>query len=156
MNVQKNGSWIEQETENEITVSSAEEKVSPNADLVIKKYYKKCDHTTKEYVELPKEMINLTQEELEKQYKEFEVESFSSNEVVLIKEEEGYCNEHYLVRTENGRLVIYQINEAGDQKLYERTEISTEYLPQVDMSELEQGIKVYGKEELNSLLENFE
>ena len=44
---------------NEIIETNAnEEKVSPNATLVIKKYYKECGHTTKDYAEIPEEMVN--------------------------------------------------------------------------------------------------
>ena len=34
--------------ENEIKVSSAETRVSPNAELIIRTYYKGCGHTTEE------------------------------------------------------------------------------------------------------------
>ena len=51
------------------TTSANEEKVAANAILILKKYYAKCDHTINEYVELPKELVNMTKKEVEEQYK---------------------------------------------------------------------------------------
>ena len=47
-----------------ITTSTSQEKVSPNATLVIKKHYSKCGHTTKEYAEIPEEFVNMDEEEI--------------------------------------------------------------------------------------------
>ena len=68
--------------DDEVEVNSTTEKVSPNAFLIIKKEYNECGHTTEENVEIPAEMVNKTQEEIEQMYKDFKVESFSPNEVV--------------------------------------------------------------------------
>lgn len=48
--------------ENIVTLetNASEEKVSPNATLIIKKYYKKCGHTTKDYATVPEEIVNKT------------------------------------------------------------------------------------------------
>ena len=70
----------------EIKVSETETKVSPNAELVIKKYYKECGHTTEEKRNVANDMVNKTQEEIEKLYPDYKVESFFNNKIVLIKE----------------------------------------------------------------------
>ena len=44
-------------------VVATKEKVSANSQLIIKKYFKQCDHTINEYVEMPQELVNLTKEE---------------------------------------------------------------------------------------------
>ena len=76
----------EQGQENTTVVSSAEEKVSANAELILKKYYTKCDHTINEYVELPQELVNLTKEQVQEKYKDWQVIGFEKGKVTLYKE----------------------------------------------------------------------
>ena len=140
----------------EIKVSETETKVSPNAELVIKKYYKECGHTTEEKRNVANDMVNKTQEEIEKLYPDYKVESFFNNKIVLIKEEEGQCDEHYIVRDENSNIMIYKILSDGKEEIYQNTGISTEYLPETDKISLRDGIKVFGRENLNSVIEDFE
>ena len=143
-------------TDDEVEVNSTTEKVSPNAFLIIKKEYNECGHTTEDDVEIPNEMVNKTQEEIEQMYKDFKVESFSSNEVVLYKNVNGKCGEHYTVKDENGKVVVYNTNEKGEEVLYEETSISTEYLTENDVENIKKGIEIYGKQNLNSFIEDFE
>ena len=138
----------------EIKVSETETKVSPNAELVIKKYYKECGHTTEEKRNVANDMVNKTQEEIEKLYPDYKVESFFNNKIVLI--EEGQCDEHYIVRDENSNIMIYKILSDGKEEIYQNTGISTEYLPETDKISLRDGIKVFGRENLNSIIEDFE
>ena len=140
----------------EIKVSETETKVSPNAELVIKKYYKECGHTTEEKRNVAQDMVNKTQEEIEKLYPDYKVESFFNNKIVLIKEEEGQCDEHYIVRDENSNIMIYKILSDGKEEIYQNTGISTEYLPETDKISLRDGIKVFGRENFNSIIEDFE
>lgn len=140
----------------EIKVSETETKVSPNAELVIKKYYKECGHTTEEKRNVANDMVNKTQEEIEKLYPDYKVESFFNNKIVLIKEEEGQCDEHYIVRDENSNIMIYKILSDEKEEIYQNTGISTEYLPETDKISLRDGIKVFGRENLNSIIEDFE
>lgn len=140
----------------EIKVSETETKVSPNAELVIKKYYKECGHTTEEKRNVANDMVNKKQEEIEKLYPDYKVESFFNNKIVLIKEEEGQCDEHYIVRDENSNIMIYKILSDGKEEIYQNTGISTEYLPETDKISLRDGIKVFGRENLNSIIEDFE
>lgn len=140
----------------EIKVSETKTKVSPNAELVIKKYYKECGHTTEEKRNVANDMVNKTQEEIEKLYPDYKLESFFNNKIVLIKEEEGQCDEHYIVRDENSNIMIYKILSDGKEEIYQNTGISTEYLPETDKISLRDGIKVFGRENLNSIIEDFE
>ena len=51
--------------ENEITeANSADEKVSANAILILKKFYLGCEHTINEYVEIPQDVVNMTEDEV--------------------------------------------------------------------------------------------
>lgn len=139
-----------------IEANAIEEKISPNCFITEKTYYKKCGHTTNKYVELPKELVNQTKKEAQEKYPDYEIEKFESNNIVLYKEKEGECGEHFLVKDNEGTVTIYQILENGTKKEYEATDITTEYLPETDKINMHNGIEVIGKQELNQLIENFE
>lgn len=142
--------------EDDIVASSTELKLSPNAELIIQKQYNKCNHIINEYAEILPEMVNRNQEEIEDMYSNFTVETFNNNKLVVMKQENGVCGEHYILREENGNVIVNEINENDEEKLYERTSISTEYLTQTDLINLKNGIKIYGRENLNSFLEDYE
>lgn len=142
---------------NDIEVSSIEEeKISPNATLILKKHYEECDHIIKEYIKIPEEYVNLTKEELIEKQDDWEIESFSKDKIILIKQVDGLCNEHYVLKENNGTIVVYQVDENNNETLKEETGIAIEYLTESDRLRLEEGIRIYGNEELNSTLEDFE
>lgn len=146
-----------QEMQNEIIKTNAEEeKISPNASITLKKTYKKCGHTTSKYQEISEELVNKTEEELQEIYEGWTIEKFSDTQIVLSKQEEGECGEHYIVKDHEGKVTIYEVLEDGSQKEYEVTDISTEYLTETDKMNMENGIEVNGKQNLNQLIEDFE
>lgn len=141
--------------ENTVKANTQEEKTSPNCSLTTKTYYKKCGHTVSQYANLPQELVNLTKEEIQQKYAEYEVESFASNEIILLQEKEKECGEHYRVKDKDGLVTIYQILEDGSEQEWETTGVTTEYLPQTDKINMKNGIRVNGKQALNQLIEDF-
>lgn len=148
--------YEELENSNMLETNSSEEKISPNSSITYKTYYKGCGHTKEEYNNMPQELINCTKSEIEEKYTEWQVEKFASNEVVLYREVDGECGEHYLVKEKEGKLVVYKILENGEEQEYETTQIYTDYLTDTDKIEIQNGIRVNGKQELNQLIEDFE
>ena len=139
-----------------IDTSSKEERISPNSILVEKTYFKKCDHLVKKTKEMPEELINLTEKEIEKTFSGWQIEKFSKDKVVIYKEDEGNCNQHYVIKENNGVLGIYVTDENGKLVLKENTEIQTQYLPEIDLEKLKNGIEALGDNELNTVLEDYE
>ena len=148
--------YEEMENEKLIETNSNKEKISLNCSLTLKKYYKKCGHTISEYKEIPEELINKTQEELEQEYENWKVEKFSSNEIILYREFDGECGEHYVLRDKEGKIVIYKKLDTGEEIEYEKTEIATDYLTDTDKMNIKNGIEVNGKQNLNQVIEDFE
>lgn len=143
--------------ENEMLQTNAqEEKISPNCSFTVRTYYKGCGHITSQYNNIPDELVNKTEEELKEMHPEYLIETFKSNEVVVYIEKEGKCGEHYLVKDLNGTVVIYERLSDGTERLIEETGISTDYLPETDKIQIQEGIEVNGKQELNQLIENYE
>lgn len=142
--------------QNATTVSSIEEKLAANALMVLKKYYRKCEHTINEYVELPQELVNMTQQEIQNEYPDWEVIGFESGKLTLYKEFDDECGEHFKLKIEDEKVVIYSVNKDGSESLYEKTNISSEYLTETDLINMQDGLEIYGKEELNKIIEDFE
>lgn len=140
----------------EIETNSNEEKISPNCLLILKRYYDECQHTINEYVDIPQDLVNGTEYDLKKEYPYWEIEKFSSTEIVLYKEFNSNCGQHFILKEDNGKITVYKINENSEEEVYEKTEISLEYLSETDKIKIKDGIKVNGIEELNLLLEDFE
>ena len=150
---------VENVTENNtnmVETNANEERISPNAFITFKQTYKKCGHTTSEFVEVPQEFVNLSENELKERYTDWTVEKFTDTDIILSKEVEGSCNEHYVVRDVDGTVTVFHILEDGTEEEYMITDIATEYLTDTDKIEMEKGIKINGKQNLNQLIEDYE
>ena len=140
----------------EETNSSEEEKVSPNAIITFEKFYNKCEHTIYRYEKAPSSIVNSPRDEVEKKYDKWKIKEFSNDKIVLFQEVNGECGEHYMLRDVEGKINIYKLDEEGNETLLNETDIATEYLTETDMINMDNGLIVYGKENLNQLLEDFE
>lgn len=147
---------IEEQAKLEVQSNVNEEKISPNCLITFKKFYDTCRHTLNEYISVPEILVNKTQSELQEEYEDWKIKEFSSTRIILFREYEGECGEHYILRENDGKIAIYKINGNNDEVLFEQTEIATDYLAEADKIELENGIHINGKESLNQLLEDFE
>lgn len=148
--------YKEQEYKNILQANSDEEKISPYCSFTINTYYKKCGHTKNEYKELPEELVNCTKKEIEEKYKDYKIEKFANNEIVLYQEKNGECGEHYILKDTDGKAKVYLKKENGEEELIEETDISIDYLPETDKINMKKGIEVNGKQKLNQLIEDFE
>ena len=63
---------------------------------------------------------------------------------------------HYLLKGDNGYISVFYLDDNGEEFLYKKTNIATDYLSEEDIDELEIGIEVVGIEEVNKRLEDFE
>ena len=154
-NSSKELSEVEKIEEVEIA-NSDEEKISPNAILILKKYYMECSHTQEETKTMPDKLVNMSKKDLEEEYEGWQLEKFSKNQVILIKNQSGICGEHYEVKEKDGYIVVYKLDEKGEENLYMTTTITIEYLPETDKHALKKGIYLYGNQELNEILQDFE
>ena len=144
--------------ENNVTVSTSltEEKVSPNCTIVEKQYFTGCDHLIKDIKEIPEDWINMTEEQILEQYPDWTLESFTNNQIIVSQEKEGYCGEHYVIRTHDDVIGIYTLDENGKETLKEDTDIPTMYLTEEDLEILNKGIQAIGENQLHQVLEDYE
>lgn len=147
---------IQKQARLDIEVNSGEEKISPNCLITLKRYYKECEHLINEYMDIPQDLVNKGEEDLQKQYPNWEIQKYSSTDIILYKEFDSSCGQHFILRNDNGKITVYKINDDNQEEVYEKTEISIDYLTETDKIEIQNGIRVQGIEELNQLIENFE
>lgn len=139
-----------------IQTSTSKVKTTPNTLMIFKTYYTKCKHYINSYEDIDASAVNLTQEEIKEKYKGWKIEQFSEEQILLEREEEEYCNEHYKLKLEDGKVYIYIIDSNNNSTKWKDTEITSEFLTEEDILRLKEGITVYGKENLSSVLEDYE
>ena len=147
--------FVERE-ENVIQTMASEDKISPNAIIILKTYYIDCEHTTQENMKIPVELVNLSRKELQEYYRGWELKGFSNNEIVLYKEVDGFCDEHYKLKSKDGNVSIYKLKGNGEEAWEADTDINIEFLPEEDREKIKNGLNIIGKENLNKTIEDFE
>lgn len=145
---------VEKNTLTEET-SSEGEKISPNCSIIFRRHYNDCGHTIEQYSSIPTELVNKTEEDLQQQYEGWTIEEFSRNQIVLYREFDSECGEHYILREKDGKVAIY-LKTGDTEELVEETDIATEFLTETDRIELQNGIEANGRVELNQLIEDYE
>lgn len=133
-----------------------QDKISPNCKMILIKHYKGCNHEINEYIKVPERLVNLTKDEFQNEYKDWNIKEFTTEKIILYKEFEGICGEHYILKDEDRKISIYKILENGKEEIYEKTDISIDYLPINDKESIQKGLEVNGREKLNQLIESFE
>ena len=139
-----------------ISTNSKVKKTSPNCLIVLKIYYRKCGHLVESKKNIEEGEVNLTEEELKKKFPDWELQKFTSSEIVLYKEVDEFCNEHYLLKEKDGTIAVFSLDENNNEKLERKTNIFTNYLEEDDLEKLRSGIYINSKKELNKALEDFE
>ena len=155
-NTLNNSNSINSDDQNVIETNVKEVRISPNAFITFKETYEGCGHTKVDFVEVPEDFVNLSKEELKDKYSDWNIEKFTDTDIILSKDFEGSCDEHFIVKDVNGVVTVFKIKEDGTEEEYQITDIATEYLTDTDKLEMEKGIRVNGKQNLNQLIEDYE
>ena len=142
-------------SQNIVETNSSDIRLSPNCSITFKRHYTGCEHTTNEYTNIPEELVNMDKETVQEKYADWNITKFETNEVIMEKNLEGECGEHYILRDIDNTIIVFKV-ENGVEQEYERTSISTEYLPETDKITFRDGLKVNGKEKLSQVLEDYE
>lgn len=137
--------------------SSSENKTTPNTILIKKQFYNDCGHLIQTEDKISEKLINKDESELQIEFIGWEIQKFTQAEVVVYKEINDFCDEHYKLKDIEGEIVIFALDKYDNEKsVLKETGIQTKYLSETDMENLKEGIKVCGREALNSLIEDYE
>lgn len=139
-----------------IKTSKTEEKINPNTKIIEKIYYADCGHIKESTETADEELVNMNKQKFQEKYINWDIQKFTNNEVVIYKEVYDFCNEHFRLGNLDGNIVVYKLDKNGNEVEREITEIETKYLTEQDLKELQDGINISSKKELNKILENYE
>lgn len=80
IDIEKTAKVIDNDTKIEkkdLSVSNSQEKTSPNCTIVLKVYYEECGHLIETRKNIEKAEVNMTEEEIKQNFKEWEVQKFT-------------------------------------------------------------------------------
>lgn len=141
---------------NIIETSYTSTKISPNAKLVFEELCLGCNHNIIQEIVAKEDVVNKNEYEISEVFDDWEIKKFSSDNVIFYKEVNKMCGNDYIIKEKDGFVCVFKISEDGNEELYEQTQLETKYLSEIDISELEKGIKVNGIEKVNKILEDYE
>ena len=114
------------------------------------------DESTENSLEVNENTNFINISESEETVNETEIYSEIENEVETASSDVSEDNTRYLIKSVDSYIYVYYLTDENDEYLYKKTTISTDYLSQADIDDLEVGIEVVGIENLNKMLEDFE
>lgn len=119
--------------------------------------YSECNHE-KIYTEKYENTTNSkVKENIKKTHPDYAVTLEEDGMIIFQKKYDIKCREHYLVKIEDDKVVIYRIGESGRYEYYQDTGYTKLYIREDLVMQLETGgLYVDGIEELFMLLEDIE
>ncbi|MDD3839578.1 MAG: BofC C-terminal domain-containing protein [Clostridia bacterium] len=147
----------EYDSQQPVSINEKEKIINTSTKLKFINKYDKCGHQVVEESPCDNYLINLDEEGFRKIYNSWNIVEFSSKEVVLEKNFEQYCPNHYLVIEKEGSVVVQQ-NILGTEEMetINQLDVSIDYLPSDLRTRLKEGIILDTKKELLHMLENLE
>ncbi|MDE6357214.1 MAG: hypothetical protein K2L15_01335 [Eubacteriales bacterium] len=131
-------------------------KVTPSTKMKYEYYYK-GDNITETFEDVPPYfLLDLTRAELENNFKDWNVKSFSEKEVVMQKVMEGESSQNYIIGEYEGYIAVYYEKEINGTKLKEITDTPISSLSAEEQEKIKNGIKIVGEDKLMEFISNYE
>lgn len=129
-----------------------------DVEIVYVDIYKECNHTLQnKVIEYGSVFSDVKDREIkiskEKQYK---VVKDTDGILMFEREVLGKCKDHYLIKLEEGKVIIYNIKDDGKYGKFQETNIYETSLREAYVSKLKKGIEANTEEELYMILEDME
>ncbi|MCR4430786.1 MAG: BofC C-terminal domain-containing protein [Tepidanaerobacteraceae bacterium] len=135
-------------------VSNLEEiKLKPGAKMIYITYYSGCGHENREEKTAEERFAGFTKKQLEKEVEGWEIESFTPDEVVLKKQIDGICGDHYYIGLNDGYVTLFRGLPGVQSEVVEKTDILADTLREEDRTMLERGIIINSREEFLEIRE---
>jgi len=132
-------------------------KTGPDSVLVFKRYYTRCKHTVKEEKDMDNGDIGKTGKQMKRAFPEWELAKFTPEKVTFRKNIDGYCPNHYVIKAKEGYLVIYRPKkDTGKLEAVEESNIPYQWLSPEMKEQVDKGLAVDSREEVERLMENLE
>ena len=103
--------------------------------------------------------VGLNQAQFSEKYKDWIVESFSSDLIVLSKTIDSYPKGYYIItvndETKEKYIAVYSFDEDGNKNIVEQTNTPIELLDNTAAEEIQKGIVVQSEDEMYNILQNY-
>ena len=139
-----------------ITASIQTAKTTPNCTFQFEIKYEKCGHSEIINKKIEEEDINKTEEQISKKYSDWVIKSFSPTSVKFVKSQNQICENHFVIKEDEGIIKVYRLNKDENQVYVKDTDIIVKYLPEQDQELLKEGIEIHGELELSNKLSDYE
>ncbi|HHU48989.1 MAG: hypothetical protein ACOYEH_05185 [Caldicoprobacterales bacterium] len=131
-------------------------KTGADSMMVLERFYNSCGHVLIEEHPMESRYTGKTQEELAAIFPEWKVKRFSAEKVVFLIEIDSYCPDHYIIKQEEGLLVIFRPDkDTGLLLVAEATNIPYDQLSPEMQERLAEGIVVDSIEGVEQLIEDW-
>jgi len=130
-----------------------EMKLEAGAKLIYTTYYIKCNDEIVQEKTIDEKLIGYTKSELEQLEKDWEIVSFTPDEVSLIREINDICDNHYYIGIQDGYVAFFQGIPGIKSILVEQTDIIADTLREDDRLILEKGLTVNDEQEFLKIRE---
>lgn len=129
-------------------------------EVVYKDIYSLCGHTVETSNTIYSTTLDKVKEaEIKKQNqekKEYKIEEEEQEKIVFSRTIDGNCPNHFKVKLENGKVVIYNVVNETISTIYQTIDIPQDNIRPELLEELGIGIELNSKEELNLFIEDIE
>ncbi|WP_432665407.1 BofC C-terminal domain-containing protein [Wukongibacter baidiensis] len=135
------------------------DKVNKETNIMLKTYYSKTGEMDTKKIQIPITIVGASLNEfksyIESNYSDWKIRSVSTKSASLFKQVEGYKPNSFVIQSNDGYVVIYRINEAGEKEVYEKTSISLSLLSETDKRKMEDGITVRSLDDVYNIIEDY-
>lgn len=142
---------LENNEENVITTTTT--------SVTFKRYYTKVGIKKTETVNIEAGNVGLNKSQFLEKYKDWTVESFNADSIVLSKNIDSYPKGYYLITvnedTPEWYIVAYSFDDDGNKSIVEQTQTPIELLDTNAAEEIKKGIVVQSEEEMYNILQNY-
>lgn len=133
-----------------------QELITPNTVLVFEVNFQLCGHSKiKRSVSPSDDEINLTEEQIKLNYKDWQLISFEPEKVILKKVVNTHCPDHFIIGVKGEGIAVYKYNIDGQKVLVNETDIQISTLTPEDQEIVKSGIVADTEDELQGILEGF-
>lgn len=144
----------EYNAENE--TEEAIKEISPSTEIIFNRSYKLCGDIISERRKPHKEEIGTKEEAIDSLFSDWTIEKFTEKQLVLSKQIDNYCPNHYILKEQGGLVAIYAPLEEEGLEIIKHTSVKVRSLPPNLQQEVEKGMVVGSLEEIEYIIESWQ
>ena len=144
---------LPEEQHNQNVITYEDVKLEPGAKIIFVSLYKKCGHELIKEEIIDESFIGFTKEQLSTKYYEWNVDSFTPREVILKRDIDDICEDHYFVGIKDGYVALFRGIPGVSENVIEITDILADTLREEDLETLKSGLVIQNREKFLEIRE---